>query len=79
MLDTRLCTFLTLCQTRSFTKTAEKLHITQPALTQAIRRLEKDLGVPLFTARGRNVILTEYGKYLQRKLEPLMEQLDAIP
>ncbi len=61
------------------TNSAKNLHITQPALTQAVRRLEKDLGVPLFVARGRNVVLTEYGKYLQKKLEPLMEQLDAIP
>ena len=71
--------FLEAAKTKHMTNSAKNLHITQPALTQAIRRLEKDLGVPLFTARGRNVILTEYGKYLQRKLEPLMEQLDAIP
>lgn len=61
------------------TNSAKNLHITQPALTQAIRRLEKDLGVPLFTAKGRNIVLTEYGRYLQKKLEPLMEQLDAVP
>lgn len=71
--------FLEAAKTKHMTNSAKNLYITQPALTQAIRRLEKDLGVPLFTARGRNVILTEYGKYLQRKLEPLMEQLDAIP
>ena len=61
------------------TNSAKNLHITQPALTQAIRRLEEDLGVPLFAAKGRNITLTEYGKYLQKKLAPLMEQLDQIP
>ena len=71
--------FLEAAKTKHMTNSAKNLHITQPALTQDVRRLEKDLGVPLFVARGRNVVLTEYGKYLQKKLEPLMEQLDAIP
>lgn len=71
--------FLETARTKHMTNSAKNLHITQPALTQAIRRLEKDLGVPLFTAKGRNIVLTEYGKYLQKKLEPLIEQLDAVP
>lgn len=71
--------FLEAAKTKHMTNSARNLHITQPALTQAIRRLENDLGVPLFTAKGRNIVLTEYGKYMQRKLEPLMEQIDAIP
>ncbi len=71
--------FLEAARTKHMTNSAKNLHITQPALTQAIRRLEKDLGVPLFTARGRNIMLTEYGKYLQKKLKPLLEQIDDIP
>ncbi len=71
--------FLETAKTKHMTNSAKNLHITQPALTQAIRRLEKDLGVPLFVAKGRNIVLTEYGRYLQKRLEPLMEQVDAIP
>lgn len=71
--------FLEAASTKHMTNSAKNLHITQPALTQAIRRLENDLGVPLFTAKGRNIVLTEYGKYLQKKLEPLMAQIDDIP
>lgn len=71
--------FLEVARTKHMTNSAKNLHITQPALTQAIRRLEKDLGVPLFVAKGRNIVLTEYGKYLQKKLDPLMEQVDALP
>ena len=40
MLDFRLLTFLTLCHTNSFTKTAEKLHITQPAVSHQIKYQE---------------------------------------
>lgn len=71
--------FLETARTKHITNSAKNLHITQPALTQAIRRLETDLGVPLFAAKGRNIVLTEYGKYLQKKLEPLMRQIDDIP
>lgn len=71
--------FLEVAQTQHVTKSAQKLHIAQPALSQAIRRLERELGVPLFVARGRNIILTEYGRYLQQKLAPLIAALDDIP
>lgn len=76
---TQIRYFLEVADTKHMTNSAKNLHITQPALTQAIRRLEEDLGVPLFAAKGRNITLTEYGKYLQKKLIPLMEQLDRIP
>lgn len=76
---TQIRYFLEVADSRHMTNSAKNLHISQPALTQAIRRLEDDLGVPLFTAKGRNIMLTEYGKYLQKKLVPLMEQFDQIP
>ena len=76
---TQIRYFLEVADTKHMTNSAKNLHITQPALTQAIRRLEEDLGVPLFAAKGRNITLTEYGKYLQKKLAPLMELLDQIP
>lgn len=71
--------FLETARTKHITNSAKNLHISQPALTQAIRRLEADLGVPLFAAKGRNIVLTEYGKYLQKRLEPLIRQIDDIP
>lgn len=71
--------FLEVAKTQHVTRSAEKLHIAQPALTQAIHRLEKDLGVPLFVSKGRNIVLTEYGRYLQKRLEPLVNEWDSIP
>lgn len=76
---TQLKYFLEVAKTQHMTQSANKLHIAQPALTQSIHRLEKELGVPLFFRKGRNIILTEYGKYLQSKVEPIIAQLDEIP
>ena len=71
--------FLEVAESQHITNSAKKLHIAQPSLTQAIHRLEDDLGVPLFVSKGRNIVLTEYGRYLQKKLIPIMEQLDMLP
>ena len=60
--------FLETAKTKHMTNSAKNLHITQPALTQAIRRLEKDLGVPPFVAKGRNIVLTESGSSLQKTI-----------
>lgn len=71
--------FYALAQTQHVTKTAEQLHIAQPALTQTIHRLENELEVKLFQPSGRNIVLTEYGKYLVNKVEPILKALDEIP
>ena len=61
------------------TKTAELLHDAQPALTQGIRRLEKELGVKLFCKNGRNIALTDHGEFLKYKLAPILQTIDEIP
>ena len=71
--------FLEVAESQHITKSAQKLHIAQPALSQSIHRLEKELRVPLFVSKGRNIVLTEYGKYLKQKLEPVLTELDSIP
>ena len=76
---TQLKYFYALAQTQHVTHTAEQLHIAQPSLTQSIHRLEKELDVKLFKANGRNITLTEYGRYLQKKIEPVLKALQEIP
>ena len=71
--------FLEVARTQHITRSAEKLHIAQPSLSQSMHRLEAELGVKLFEARGRNIVLTEYGRFLNEKLQPLMQRLDALP
>ncbi|QHQ63070.1 LysR family transcriptional regulator [Anaerocolumna sedimenticola] len=64
MLDFRIETFLTLCEEKSYTKTAGKLCITQPAVSQHIRYLEQYYGCKLFYYKGKNLILTKQGEQL---------------
>lgn len=66
MLDNRINTFLDLCQTMNFTRTADNLFITQPAVTQHIHFLEKEYGTKLFSFSGKVLTLTEEGKLLYR-------------
>ena len=54
--------FLELCETQHVSKTAEKLNISQPSLSSTIKKLEKELGAPLFVRKGRNLELSEYGQ-----------------
>ena len=44
---------------------AKELKITQPSLSHAMSALEEELGTRLFEKRGRNVVLTKYGKVFQ--------------
>lgn len=64
MLDFRLLTFMKLCELKSYTKTAEHLHMTQPTVTQHIQYLEKQYGVPLIEYHGKSVMLTPKGEQL---------------
>lgn len=64
MIDFRLKTFLTLCKVLNYTKTAEILHITQPAVSQHIKYLEESYGVKLFSYVGKSLELTESGRLL---------------
>lgn len=66
MLDFRILTFLTVCDTRNYTRAAEQLHITQPAVSQHIHYLEKTYGTKLFSCEGRRLTLTPEGEVLRR-------------
>lgn len=72
MLNTQhLITFRTLVETGSFTQTARKLGLTQPAVSQHIQKLEKGLGEPLLIRHGRSTELTEAGEVLFQHVQEL--------
>ena len=67
MLDFRINTFLTVCQTMNFTKASDVLHITQPAVSQHIHFLEKEYNTKLFHYRNKKLILTDAGEILKKR------------
>ena len=54
--------FIALAGLGSFSRAADELHLTQPALSRSIRALEDELGQPLFDRVGRVSELTPYGR-----------------
>ena len=73
---------LCIAEERSFSRAAEKLLRTQPALSIAIKRLEEELGEPLFDRSSRNGTLTEAGRilhsYAQRLINLRQEAREAV-
>ena len=61
----RLQLFLAVAEHGSYTKAAQALHISQPAVSAQIRRLEEELGVRLFWQSGRRTLLTDAGEALR--------------
>lgn len=64
MLDFRINTFLSVCKHMNFTRAAEELNITQPAVSQHIRFLEEHYQVKLFHYEKKKIMLTEAGTFL---------------
>ena len=60
-----LAAFVTVASERSFSGAARRLHRTQPAVSQAVRRLEDEIGERLFDRSSRDGTLTEAGRLLQ--------------
>ena len=52
---------LTIAETKSLNKAAEQLYVSQPSLTNALKELEKEIGITIFFRSGRGVTLTNDG------------------
>src|SRR4029079_14755907 len=75
-----LTIFLAVAHERSFSRAAAKVHRTQPAVSQAVRRLEAELGEELFDRSSKTGTLTEAGKMLQNyghRLVRLAEETES--
>lgn len=68
--------FLKIVEYRHFTKAAKACQISQPALSQQIAKLEKELGMPLFERRGRKIRLTQSGQTLRVNAEKILRMVE---
>jgi DNA-binding transcriptional LysR family regulator len=72
----QLKTLLTIASTRNFTRAAERMHLTQAAVSAQIKALEAETGVPLFARVNKKVFLTEAGEMLVQYAERLLKSHD---
>jgi LysR family hydrogen peroxide-inducible transcriptional activator len=70
--------FLVLCRTLNFTRAAAECHVTQPAFSRAIARLEEELTGTLIPRERNSTILTELGREMRPHLQAMVDSADAV-
>lgn len=70
--------YLAVCRLRSYSRAADELALTQPAVSAQIRQLEQLVGEPLLDYVGRRVYLTPAGELLERAARELQQRLVAV-
>ena len=70
--------FMAIVDTGSFSRAAEFCNVAQPSLSQQIKKLESEIGHPLFDRLGRSVVLTDAGKMLIPKARNILEEMQGI-
>ena len=78
MVDVKLNTLLKVYEMGSYTRAAEKLSLTQPAVSKHIRQLERELGVSIFDRTGPKLRLTPEGKLIVRYAERVIALSDGL-
>jgi DNA-binding transcriptional LysR family regulator len=73
----QLAYFAAVARHRHFTRAAAELHVAQPALSQQIKRLEGELGVPLLDRTSRRVTLTAAGEVLLDRAQRALAEVEA--
>lgn len=68
--------FLRVAERQNFTRAAEDLDISQPALSRSIQKLEEELGQPVFERRARSLSLTDAGALLQARAQQVLTLLE---
>ena len=68
--------FMEIAREENMTKAAEQLHISQPALSKEIKKLEEELGHPLFIRTNKNMRLNDEGILLKKRARDILEMVD---
>jgi DNA-binding transcriptional LysR family regulator len=69
--------FQAVTETRSFTRAAELVHLTQPGISKHIKQMEEYYGIPLFDRLGKRVALTQAGEILLEATREIMASITA--
>jgi DNA-binding transcriptional LysR family regulator len=75
---TQLNYIITIAETKSLNKAAERLYVSQPSLTSAVKELEKELGITLFYRSGRGVTLTNDGTEFLLYARQIYSQYESV-
>lgn len=70
--------FLKISQTKSVTKAAEELHLTQPAVSIQLKNFQEQFEIPLTELVGRKIYITDFGKEIAESAENILNQVYAI-
>lgn len=70
--------FLKVSETRSITKTAEDLHLTQPAVTIQIKNLQDQFDIPIIEIVGKKVFITDFGNEIKIAAQRIAEEIENI-
>src|SRR6266704_6256087 len=70
--------FLAVAEAGSFSRAADRLGITQPAISQQMRDLEAGLRVSLFQRRGKRILLTSAGLIFQEHARAILRQVETF-
>ncbi|KPK11870.1 MAG: transcriptional regulator [Acidithiobacillales bacterium SG8_45] len=74
----QLKVFESVARNLGYTRAAEELHLTQPAVSMQIKQLEDSVGLPLFEKMGKKIYLTEAGRELYGYSSSISRQLDEV-
>jgi len=70
--------FIEVANSGNITKAAERLYISQPAITKSIKQLENEIGGKLFERKNKGVVLTPEGEVIYNKVKPLINGINNV-
>lgn len=70
--------FLKIVQTKSITKTAEAMHLTQPAVSIQLKNFQTQFSIPLIEIINKRVYITEFGREIAESAQNIMNEISLI-
>ena len=70
--------FVKIADYQSITRAAEDIQMTQPAVSSTLKRIEEELGYPLFIRRGKRLILNEQGRVFYNATQELFGEIAQL-